>query len=148
MAVMYNWPVAIPLSPHFPPMRFCPLLATILLAFSGCRSEDAEPGRTAEANPPAPSGVHMTAETQRANGLATQTIARRTVRKYLEAAAWLRVEPGRQAVLRAPAAGWVTPPEQKELPGPGKNVAAGEPLAAFEILLSPQDRMQWISAAP
>jgi len=118
-----------------------PVLLSVLV-LSGCERGEERESKVAEQPSREGNVLRLSSQAQQAAGLVARKVALQPVRDRIPLTGWLVTMPGRQVVIRSPVAGFVLPGIAKGDLQPGRAVAAGEELAALEVLLSPQDQAQ------
>ena len=109
------------------------------LALPGC---DRGSKTTASDEEPAPLGagiLRVSQPVQEQLGLAVRAATRREVAGTLSITGWLEAEPGREVVVKAPLAGFVTEAPGRRLPRLGQAVDKRERLVSLRVFVTPQE---------
>jgi cobalt-zinc-cadmium efflux system membrane fusion protein len=132
----------------FSVMRPCFVLLVCLasLPLSGCGGSPAE--RPADdGNAGSPRGVVVVpSEQQQAIGLTAQAVTRRETQDTLQLTGWLAARPQGEVVIKAPAPGFLTAGDKREIATLGSFVKSGDRLATLQVFLSPQEQLQLVAS--
>ena len=128
-------------------LRRLPILGCLAMfvCLAGC-SRKSKPDIVEEATEPSASGVvRISRELQEQLGLDLREAGRREVLSTLPATGWLQTPPGKEAIVKAPVAGFVSETAGRDLPRLGQTVDKGERLVALQVFLTPQEISQLVS---
>lgn len=122
--------------------------AFTIAAVSGCRpDEEADEPREELEAAAAPAGVvRLSQEAQELIGLSVEPVQIQALPDVVAAAGWLRVIPGRQVAVKAPATGYYVSEQGDSIPKIGDRVAVDERIGTLRVFLTPQDAAQLIAA--
>lgn len=119
----------------------------LCLGCIGCSSAAHENGEPDEMHSSAPAELlRLSQEAQAAIGLETETVRQASLHDSLPATGWLVVPPGREAQIKAAAAGFCLPVNDRSPLEIGTRVAENQQLASLRVFVSPQEAAQLVVA--